>query len=227
MQIKPNTSALALALALALLPACGNRTVPVAPMDGGPTDSARPPADHAAPGADRASRDTAAPVDHPPAVPDGPHAPCAAPLAAAHMTFSNRMVVCRLSSSPWLDQCQAESMCGPGWRLCKASEYRKRFGQAAGPPGTETSWIAGCVLSAGVPHAPTDQVCGSCSGAVTKAPTIARHCTKDMAAFVQRKYAGVVSYPQCMRIGVKSASNAAHWAANAPDYKLRQAFCCR
>ena len=69
--------------------------------------------------------------------------------------------------------------------------------------------------------------CGQCTGMLANAPIIAWHCTQDMAAFVQRTHAGLVSYPQCMRVGVKTAATAAYWVANAPDYKLRQAFCCR
>ncbi len=82
-------------------------------------------------------------------------------------------------------------------------------------------------MTAGKPHSPTDQICGQCTGMLANAPIIAWHCTQDMAAFVQRTHAGLVSYPQCMRVGVKTAATAAYWVANAPDYKLRQAFCCR
>jgi len=178
---------------------------------------------------DAAPVDTALPTpDTAPPTPDTtPHTPCAAPLAAMYQKISNQMAICRAAGSARYDQCQAHTLCGPGWRLCKASEYRTKFGVSAFPPNTETTWIAGCVMTAGKPHAPVDRICNDCKFTVTKAPIIGWHCYKDVAGLVQRPHAGLASHPECWRAGVKSMSAAAYWTPITPDYKLRQAFCCK
>ena len=175
-----------------------------------------------------ASPQDIAPPDTAPPTPDTiPHTTCAPAVATMYQQINSRMAICRATGSARYDQCQASTLCGTGWRLCKASEYRQHFGVSAWPPNTETTWIAGCVMTAGKPHAPTDQICGDCSVTVTTAPTIGWHCYKDVAGLVQRPNAGLVSHPECWRVGIKSMSTAAFWSPITPDYKLRQAFCCR
>ena len=209
---------LALAVALAVAgfsTACGGRTGLVTPDDGGPKDQPHLTADRPKP------------LDLTPPLPDGPQSPCNPNVASVEKTYSDRMVVCRGGKDLIYNQCQAHALCGPGWRLCKGSEYKIKFSGKLSPPGTETSWIAGCVLTDGKPHAPRDQICGECTFTVVKAPIIGFHCHKDAASFVQRKFAGLVSHPECWMVGIKAAANAAYWAPNTTDYKLRQAFCCR
>jgi hypothetical protein len=177
---------------------------------------------------DGSSQDIAPPLpDTAPPSPDSvPHAACS-PLAAMYQKISGQMVICRAVTSARYDQCQASTLCGPGWRLCKASEYRSRFSASASPPNTETTWIAGCVMTAGKPHAPVDRICGDCTVTVTKAPFVGWHCYKDVVGTVQRPNAGLASHPECWRAGVKAMSAAAYWTPITPDYKLRQAFCCK
>ena len=212
---------------VAVLSACGGRTGLSTASDSGPRDQRVTSADHKSPPRDHTLPDRARPHDLAPLIPDGPHTPCAPTYASVHKTISSQMVVCRAATKGLYDQCNAHALCGPGWRLCKASEYRKRFGSTAGAPATETSWIGGCVMSNGKPHAPRDEVCSDCTFTVVKAPIIGWHCHKDAASFVQRRFAGLVSHPECWRVGVKSAATAAYWAPNTTDYLLRQAFCCR
>jgi hypothetical protein len=167
--------------------------------------------------------------DLPPRAPDMvPHQPCTPGMAEIQMSLGTEMVVCRSAQDGLhVDQCAAPMLCGPGWHLCRASTYRARFGPSVGPPDTETTWIAGCVRSGGEPHAPTDEICAQCSGPVVNLSKVGWGCFKDVALGVQRLFVGVVSHPECYRIGVNEPETAAYWAPSSPDYLLRQAFCCR
>jgi hypothetical protein len=153
--------------------------------------------------------------------------PCGGQSGQAVTSFSEKMVVCRSAPESWVDQCGAAKLCGPGWRLCNPAEYQARFGPAAGPPGTETTWIGACIRSGGAPHAPSSGPCGQCPTQASDSPMVGWYCWKDGGGMVGRLFVGVGSHPECYRVGVNVASTAAYWSPLSPDYKLRQSFCCR
>jgi hypothetical protein len=153
--------------------------------------------------------------------------PCRGQDGLVVTSFSEQMVVCRSVPERWVDQCGAATLCGPGWRLCNPAEYQARFGSSAGPPGTETTWIGACIRSGGAPHAPSSGPCAQCPTQTSSSPMIGWTCWKPGGGMVARLYVGVGSHSECYRVGVNAASTAAYWSPLSPDYKLRQAFCCK
>lgn len=212
---------LALGMSVALL-GCGGRSGLLSPSGPAQPDGARRDsgAADAAP-RDGTGRDRSLPRDL------APWSPCAEKFAFLEQSLPQGMAICRAIQGQIYDQCKAPQLCGVGWHLCTAAEYRQRFGPSASAPETELSWIAGCVRSGGPPHAPTNQVCAQCPTQVVPLATVGWGCWQDVAQGVQRTHVGVTSHPECFRIGVNTDATAAFWAASRPDYLLRQAFCCR
>jgi len=132
------------------------------------------------------------------------------------------MVVCKGTSD--LNQCEAAAFCNGsgGWKLCTANQFVIRGGAAAyvSPP----AWIASCIRSGGVPHAPSTAPC-ACVANSTTSIEVAWPCQPGVASTSGHSNIGVRTSPNCRQLGVKGSLKA-NWKNWRSPKILSAAVCC-
>ncbi len=152
-----------------------------------------------------------------------------APGATLHEGVDSDIVACEAATAQSLNQCQASALCGQGWHMCTATEYRAKY-ETVFHPETEnaTYWLAGCVRDGAAPTSPANNVCADCTGTQTGGTEdVGFSCVNAITLTADSLYVGVRAGSACSFVGLNQAGNDAFWsvlpAASAED----GAFCCR
>ncbi|MBE7482725.1 MAG: hypothetical protein HS104_22455 [Polyangiaceae bacterium] len=128
-----------------------------------------------------------------------------------------------------VNQCNAETLCSPGWHLCTYAEYVARGG--ANEKATSQRWLAGCVRALGSSAAscPSDDesVCGSsCASGSAEKVDVRFSCDAGAPGASDQANLGLLSSITQMRPGCVSAdcSYAEVMPASAKNFG---ATCCK
>ncbi len=137
--------------------------------------------------------------------------------------YASNMILCQTTGSAF-NQCKAAGCAAPG-HLCTASEFRARGGVAQAAPAV--AWLAGCIRSGGSSSAPTDMVCGDCSGFAQLNADLAWSCSSGAVLLNSDAVAvGLATASTCRRVGTNSATTAAYWKPLSTEQMLQAVVCC-
>ncbi len=189
-----------------------------AAADSGPGDAAGDAADVGP--ADAGQNDTS-PADLGPS--DTGPSPCQ--LATAQ-PLTVDVVICQAMTSR--TQCSASQLCSAveGWTMCTASQYQQRIGTSV-IPGT-TAWIAGCVRQGLNPSAPSDAVCPGCTQATEGMAWVSWLCDGSGDQGNIERFVGLVTHPECRRVGSNKKQNEANWNAEVIGRPgIHATVCCK
>lgn len=127
-----------------------------------------------------------------------------------------------------VNQCDAQALCGAGWHMCTATEYRAQYA-AMEPPAVDMSnlWLASCVRDGADPQAPSDGVCSECTSTATGGDVnLAFSCVNAVRISSESLYVGVRAGAACTFVGTEEAGNDAYWSVELASTQLGGAFCC-
>jgi hypothetical protein len=139
------------------------------------------------------------------------------------------MAVC-LSSSRG-SQCQAMDDCGPGWSACTATQYVERGGRDVEPnfSTTNRAWLAACVQDAGG-QTLRNEPCSPCTDFdPAYDPAVMWWCEDGSVVYeggMDGDRLGVVTSPECFRVGQNAPSNGAWWALEFASSGPPFVVCC-
>jgi len=152
--------------------------------------------------------------------------PACGVVAQREGTVAPGMVLCKHLLAAGLDQCGAGALCGPGWSLCGAVEYRQRFADGPIAPFAE-AWLGSCVRAGGVQQEPSDAVCDSCLPGDVPPEVVAESCDGTPVSVVSAdQNVGLVTADVCRGVGAEPAGAQAFWSWQAAGDGLVRALCC-
>lgn len=140
-------------------------------------------------------------------------------------------VVMAVCSTAGRNQCDALEGCGPGWSACTASQYVARGGRDVPPEfsNTNRAWLAACVQDAngrGLRNASCEP-CTEFDPAYD--PEVMWWCADGAVVYeggMDGDKLGVVTSPECFRVGANSPSNSAYWAIDFASGGTTFVVCC-
>lgn len=139
------------------------------------------------------------------------------------------MAVC-LSSSRG-SQCEAMDDCGPGWSACNATQYVERGGRDVQPDFSTTNraWLAACVQDAGG-RTLRNEPCAPCTDFdPAYDPAVMWWCDDGSVVYeggMDGDRLGVVTSPECFRVGANSPDKGAWWALDFASAGPPFVVCC-
>lgn len=139
------------------------------------------------------------------------------------------MAVCLTSSRG--NQCEAMDGCGPGWSACTATDYVERGGRDVEPnfSTTNRAWLAACVQDAGG-RTLRNEPCSPCTDFdPAYDPAVMWWCDDGTVVYeggMDGDRLGVVTSPECFRVGENSPGNGAWWALDFASSGPPFVVCC-
>ena len=151
--------------------------------------------------------------------------PSGCDISASHVGGKPGIAFCEVAAG--VDQCNASKLCGGGWQLCTASEYRAFYPDTGSPPPVAQAWLASCVRSGVSPYAPSDVTCGVCSAISGPDVGVSFPCVSGPSISTESLHIGVGSALVCRRPGVDDPSNDGYWEIVDTTTALTRAACCK
>jgi hypothetical protein len=167
--------------------------------------------------------------------------PCAASPTAVSPPCSGapEQQYCRLSDTSdvimaaclgyGLDQCELMDDCEPGWHACTATDYVARGGRDVVPDlssATNRAWLAACAQDQGDSRF-RNEACSYC-GDTTFEPVVEWWCDGEVVyeGGMAGTTLGVLTQPECMRVGENLSANGAHWGMGFTTTGPSFVMCC-